>query len=133
MNNHLFVYGTLMKKFTGYKPIMLEEYGEYVCEGFIYGRLYEIDNYPGLILGKNINEKVYGEIFLLNDFNTSILKLDEYEDFFPGDFEKSLYIRQIEDVNVQGGDIKKAWVYIFNEDVDEEKRVISGNYIDYLI
>lgn len=131
MNRHLFVYGTLMKKYTGYKPFNLEKYGKYICEGFIHGRLYEIDHYPGMILTNDPNEKVYGEFFLLNDFKASIHELDEYEDFFPDDLENSLYVRQIEDINVKGREFKKAWVFIFNKDVDEKKRIISGNYLDY--
>lgn len=130
MDNHLFVYGTLMKKFTGHSPINLEEHGQYICDGYLQGRLYEIDDYPGLVLSSNPKEKVYGEIFLLKDFNASIEKLDEYEDFFPNDLEKSLYIRQIEEIKIEGGTSQKAWVYIFNEDVDEENHIISGNYIN---
>ena len=130
MNKYLFVYGTLMKKYSGHKPIYLEKYGKYVSEGFIQGRLYEIDNYPGLILSNNSNDKVYGEIFLLDDFTASIHKLDEYEDYFQDDLENSLYVRQEEEINIKEGETKKAWVFIFNKEVDEKKRIISGNYMN---
>ena len=131
MNKYLFVYGTLMKKYTGLKPINLEKYGKYICEGYIHGRIYEIDNFPGLIITNEPNEKVFGEIFLLNDFNRSIHELDQYEDFFPDDLGKSLYVRQIKQINVKGGGIKKAWVFIYNRAVDKKKRIVSGNYLDY--
>lgn len=130
MNKYLFVYGTLMKKYSGHKPIHLEKYGKYVSEGIIQGRLYEIDNYPGLILSSNSSDKVYGEIFLLEDFIAAIHKLDEYEDYFQDDLENSLYVRQVEQIKIKEGETKKAWVFIFNKEVDEKKRIISGNYMN---
>ena len=125
MDNLLFVYGTLMQKFNGYSPIKLEHYGEYICDGYIHGRLYEIDKYPGLVLSWNPNEKVYGEIFMLKNFETAIDKLDKYEDFFPNSDENSLYLRQVKEIFIERDSIKKAWVYIYNKDVDEEKRIIT--------
>ena len=119
-----------MKKFSGHSPVNLREHGEYICDGYIHGRLYEIDNYPGLVLSQDPQEKVYGEIFRLIDFNTAIEKLDEYEDFFPNDLESSLYIRQIEEICIEGRTAKKAWVYVFNGEVNEENHIVSGSYIN---
>jgi gamma-glutamylcyclotransferase (GGCT)/AIG2-like uncharacterized protein YtfP len=134
MNDFIFVYGTLMRKFTGYKPIDLEQHGKYVCEGFVHGRLYEIDNYPGLILSENPIEKVYGEIYQLIDFNSAIKILDEYEDYFPENPQSSLYVRQIENIVVDTKDVlKKAWVYIYKDAVEEERRIATGNYLDYIL
>ncbi len=131
MNNYLFVYGTLMKKYTGYAPINLEDFGKYICEGFINGRMYEIDNYPGVIRSQNPQDKIYGELFLLSDFEASIQKLDVYEDYFPENLGESLYLRKIEDIYLSDGEIKPAWIYLFNKEVNVEKRILSGNYLDF--
>lgn len=131
MNNYLFVYGTLMKKYNGYKPFNLEQLGDFVCNAFVYGRLYEIDFYPGLVLSTNENEKVFGEIYSLNNFEDTIKKLDEYEDYFLNNLKNSLYKREILKTYLENGRTMEAWVYIFIKDIDEKKRIISGNFLNF--
>lgn len=125
MKQYLFVYGTLRK---GLAPLEIAETVEklkFVGEGFIYGSLYDLGEYPAALLGAS--DKVFGEIFELPDDKRVLQKLDEYEGFYPNSREKSLYVRKRTTAYV-GNEKLRTWIYESNQDLSNFPIIESGNY-----
>lgn len=124
----LFVYGTLMRAYGDSKvhaPLSL--YTEYIGLATCHGRLYEIDGYPGLVISGET--KVCGELYQVRDFKQLFEILDEYEGYDEASPKTSEYIRQVVSVRLaDDGREEKAWVYLYNWEVEEEKRIFSGDY-----
>lgn len=128
---YLFVYGTLMRKYTD-NPfrLLLEKNTRFVGEAFTYGKLFLVDYYPALIHNSaSENHKVYGEIVKINT-STGILKLlDEYEDYFEKDETNSLYIRKVADCfSENDGKKVPCHIYFYNQKVDNLKFLNNGRF-----
>ncbi|MBK0379030.1 gamma-glutamylcyclotransferase family protein [Mucilaginibacter segetis] len=124
----LFVYGTLLQqhnKFTLY----LNMHCSFYNKGQIKGRLYDIGEYPGLIVDNNAGY-VYGNIYKIG--NPEILReLDIYEGNGPEEEQPNLYIRQKHLIETDN-DTVKAWLYHYNLPIENLKQITSGNYGEYM-
>ena len=135
MNIHnIFVYGTLRRNHSSSMYHLLARYSDFIGDGYVNGKLYEINNYPGIILSKNKNEIVYGEVYKIHNSSLEYVlhTLDEYEecsDSFPEPHE---YKRVITDVTLMDGRKMKSWIYEYNLKTDSLEYIKSGNYIDYI-
>ena len=112
---------------------VLARYCYYVSDGYIQGKLYEVNGYPGAIESNNQQDKVFGEIYRMMDDNTILSKLDKYEectDKFPKPHE---YIRKKLPVTLSDSSIVTAWVYIFNHDVSNLIAIKSGDYLSLIL
>ncbi|HEV2417147.1 MAG TPA: gamma-glutamylcyclotransferase family protein [Terriglobia bacterium] len=125
----LFVYGTLMQSFQGG---LQEKVGaKLVGEGTIRARLYDLGDYPGARLADNGSENfVKGELYQLSDPERTARILDKYEEYFPSEPLKSLFIRELVTVTLEGGRKRRAWTYLYNRPVDNTKLIPSGDYRD---
>ena len=45
------------------------------------GKLYKIDDYPGIVSSDDFNDVVQGEVYLLHQINIARCLLDQYEEF----------------------------------------------------
>jgi len=121
MSKHLvFVYGTLRAgdtnaishRFPGAK---------FIAEAKVSGSLYDLGDYPGLLLGES-NSRVVGEVYEVTDEILS--QLDEFEassDYRRKQFEVSL-----------GSGPKKCWIYEPNPELCFLRPLItSGDWIEY--
>lgn len=125
---HLFVYGTLRKDCDHPMSQFLNAHSEWVNKGHFYGLLYDIGEYPGAILSANTTEKIFGDIYKINDSYTLFKTLDAYEgtgDFFA---KPNLYIRKLITVFTENGLEIKAWIYIYNRSIENLKLISSGDY-----
>jgi len=114
MTGYLFVYGSLRK---GHAPPAIAETAdklEFVAEAFVYGKIYKLGNYLGLILGGE--EKIFGQILELPDDEEILENLDEYEGFAPNDPQESLYVRKETNAYFDETHLK-VWVYEYNRDL----------------
>lgn len=85
------------------------------------GKLYDIGEYPGLILAENSLAK--GEIYLLNiDDDTLIEFLDDYE----GDE----YRREKVEIDFDGS-IISCWTYLYIHDTTNKTLIPDGDYQKY--
>lgn len=94
------------------------------------GRLYEVDGYPGLVLGNSQNNgKVYGELYRLLNPQQVLNALDDYEEcssHFPKPHE---YVRKQIPVNcLDSNKIVLAWVYLYNRPTTGLHLIPSGDY-----
>jgi gamma-glutamylcyclotransferase (GGCT)/AIG2-like uncharacterized protein YtfP len=125
----LFVYGTLMRGF--HEDLRKNIEAKLVGDGTISATLYDLGDYPGARLAGNRSENfVKGELYKLGDPEHAIGILDKYEDHFPSEPRKSLFIRELMTVTLEGGRKRRAWTYLYNRPVNDAKLIPSGNYRD---
>lgn len=116
MTQYLFVYGSLRK---GHAPPEIAETADklkFVGEAFIFGKLYDLGAYRGLILDGN--SKIFGEVLELPDDEKVLQRLDEYEGFDPNNQAESLFCR-VKTVAFTENEELETWIYEFNRDVSE--------------
>ena len=72
-----------------------------------------------------------GHLLQLWNPPATLITLDDYEGIVPGKEENSPYRRQLAEV-FANGQMETAWVYVYNEPVDEFPVIPFSNYLDYL-
>lgn len=128
MSNYLFVYGTLSPSLAP-KEIEAEvKKLEYVGEGLVSGKLYDLGSFPGLILTAETKKKVRGRVYRLPADKNVIRSLDSYEEYFPRNPQKSLYRRRLANVLLEDGREVKSWIYEYNGATAKKKTIPSGVY-----
>jgi gamma-glutamylcyclotransferase (GGCT)/AIG2-like uncharacterized protein YtfP len=129
---YLFVYGTLMQKFSE-NPfrLLLERNTTFVGEAFTFGKLFLVDYYPGLVHNNlNENHKVYGEIVSFKSDSDFLVHLDEYEDYNPDNTSNSLYIRKLSECFlINNHESFNCNTYFYNKNVDNLKFLNNGRFI----
>lgn len=130
--DYIMIYGTLMQGYKGYEELSLDKYLTKVGTCTLSGKLYDLEDYPGLILQSDLDsvasdqlQSVEGEIYRVD--NESIFgKMDEFERYDPnGD---SLYVRQMVRLDDPPLD---AWVYVYNRSVEDATVIESGDWRSY--
>lgn len=127
--DYVMIYGTLMEGYDGYKELSLGDYMTKIGECTVRGSLYDLGDYPGLILQdksssdmEKESEYVKGELYQVDDESIFGI-MDEFERYDPcGD---SLYIRQM--VRLDEPQID-AWVYVYNRDTEDADIIESGDW-----
>ena len=111
---------------------LFKRHCKYVSDGYIQGKLYEVDRYPGAVTSDDIRNKVSGELYKIVNSDYVLPRLDEYEecsDKFPEPHE---FIRKKLPVKLAGGIEVVAWVYVFNHDVSKLIQIVSGDYSGHI-
>lgn len=96
------------------------------------GCLYEIAGYPGAIAGTNPEHRIKGDIFKITRLHTLLNFLDEYEECSQRFAEPHEYIRVQRNITSLNGQQIKGWVYLYNRSVNQRKKIIDGDYFEYL-
>ncbi|MCM3728455.1 gamma-glutamylcyclotransferase [Neobacillus cucumis] len=108
--NHIavFVYGTLRKNETNH--YLMKGATLIANQAWTNGRLFDTGiGYPAL--KESINDKVYGELYLVSD--EQLLRLDELEDYHPNN-RNNLYNRKRQVVYHDTGEME-AYLYFIAE------------------
>ena len=127
--NYLFVYGTLMQGFGNNFAMKLQKSAVFEGNGSFSGLLYLVEWYPAAVYLQESESQIYGEIYRLENHEILIRELDEYEDVFE-DESASLYVRKIVPVNKENKTVVDCWVYLYNQSIEDLKRIESGNFRD---
>lgn len=114
MKQYLFVYGSLRKGFAPPEIAETAERLKLVGEGFVYGSLYDLDDYYALVLSGE--DEIFGQILELPDDDEVLRKLDEYEGFDPNNLEKSVFLRK-KTTAYLGDKNLETWIYAYNKDL----------------
>src|SRR5215469_6727300 len=128
MKDYLFVYGTLAKENAPRTIADTVRKLKYVGKGSISGRLYDLGEYPGAILGAGAGAKIFGEIYELPSDPKLLNRLDAYEDFDPKRPAKSLFVRRKTSISRPNRKRVKGWVYEYNRDVGTRPRIENERY-----
>lgn len=103
-----------------------------VGEGRLQGRLYEVNGYPGVVMGEKADEQVVGEVFRLRRPEKLLPVLDAYEGCGSSGGEPAEYVRQQVRVILSGNGRIVAWAYVYNLPVEGLQRIASGDYLKWL-
>jgi len=129
MISRLFVYGSLLRSAQGRLHPLLDDHANYLAEGFLYGKLFEVEGYPGVVLSAEPPlSKVYGELYALLRPSWLLQQLDEYEECSP-DFSLPHEYRRCQQrvARVEGGHVN-AWVYVYNRPTSGLAQISGGDY-----
>lgn len=128
-SEYLLVYGTLLKGFNSDMAHFLAKHSEFVGTGHFYGRLYEVDWYPGAIRSMDPSEKVYGHIFKIFDTDMTFEVLDAYEGIGETLEHPNEYTRTLIKACLETGECLKTWVYLYNQPFEHLTRIHSGDFL----
>ena len=121
---YIAVYGSLMTGMGGCEELGIGDQLSFVSRCEIDGRLFDLGDYPGLLLGLGI---VHAELYEIA--NAAVLqRLDAYEQYDPDDPEGSLYIRKL--IRLAQPD-RDAWLYEYNRDMSGKPSIPSGDWRRY--
>lgn len=127
----LFVYGTLLPECNLSISTQFLEETEFLGHGYVFAKLYDLGDYPAMVLDITYEHKVFGQIYRLHSPKQTLALLDDYEDInhsFPEDNE---YIRTVVKVNSRESEMN-AYAYLYTKDVLPLKKIPSGDYLSYL-
>lgn len=127
----LFVYGTLLPECNLSISTQFLEETEFLGHGYVFAKLYDLGDYPAMVLDITYEHKVFGQIYRLHSPKKTLALLDDYEDInhsFPEDNE---YIRAVVKVNSREREMN-AYAYLYTKDVLPLKKIPSGDYLSYL-
>lgn len=127
MSDYLFAYGTLAEKPPAKISALIGQLKP-VGEGYVYGRLYDVGEYPGAILDGGTRSRVFGKIFELSPDRAVLKQLDSYEGFDPEDRRTSLFVRRRASISRTKQPPLRAWIYEYNRDVGSLPLIKSGHY-----
>ncbi|MGB4497336.1 MAG: gamma-glutamylcyclotransferase family protein [Methylococcaceae bacterium] len=111
---YLFVYGTLRKSSNHAAHGLLGNDCIYQSDGYFYGKLYNLGDYPAAIQIENASEKVLGELYRIINAKNLFERLDDYEECdanYPMPHE---YLRKIITIYDQTHQPFQAWCYLYN-------------------
>jgi len=121
----VFVYGTLRRgqcreeRMRRHRPTRVEE-------GWLAGKLFDLGQYPGLVLG-GVDE-VHGELWTYEETSALLDTLDEVEDFHGFGAPGSLYHRVLVTVRDAKGSGRVAWTYVYVGELEGARHIPSGRY-----
>lgn len=128
MKDYLFVYGTLAGDRVPQEIAATVKRLKFVSEGFIFGRLYDMGEYPGAVLDDVRSDKVFGKIFELGADASVLERLDKYEGFDPERPSTSLFLRKRTAINRPNRPTLAGWVYEYNGHVKSASLIKTGRY-----
>jgi gamma-glutamylcyclotransferase (GGCT)/AIG2-like uncharacterized protein YtfP len=132
MSEYLFVYGTLLSRFRHPLHRLLGEQAEYLGRGRMTGRLYDLGEYPGLVITPQTESRVWGELYRLRDPRPTLASLDLYEACPPSNTRSGEYRRRQVIARLLPGGSLRSWVYVYQGPVRGRPLIRSGDYLRYL-
>ena len=123
--DYIALYGSLMASVGGQDKAELNSNLTYVGPCQINGRLFDLGDYPGLVIGKGLVE---AELYTIDDLSL-LAPLDDFERYDPEDRTGSLYLRRCVRLAEPGVD---AWLYVYNQDTEGKAPIPSGDWKAHL-
>ena len=110
----LFVYGTLHPDHAPEEMVADVKRLVLVDAATVHGELFQLDEYPALVLKPSAPEPVHGFVFELPNDPALLARLDAYEGFIPDAPETSLFLRERISATLADDTVVTAWVYLYN-------------------
>lgn len=128
--NLLFVYGTLRNDPSHELFHLLPHDADFIGEGYVNGRLYDLGDYPGMVLSLNSSEQVKGELYNISQskLDSALDILDQFEGCGRSASLPHEYRRELVNVFITTGNSITAWAYVLNKPVEGLQLIDSGDY-----
>ena len=127
-----FVYGTLIPDQPNY--YLWKDSIVSTKDGLIKNyQLFDMGHYPMIVESEGNN--VYGMLmYVKNEDYTKVTKIiDNLEGYNPENHGSSAYNREMREIELEDGEIEKAWIYIGSKEyVNEENKVKDGNWVKHI-
>jgi|YelNatPaOPRAMG01_1025707.scaffolds.fasta_scaffold25774_5 gamma-glutamylcyclotransferase (GGCT)/AIG2-like uncharacterized protein YtfP len=123
----LFVYGTLCQGF-GSHGLLQRLRARFIAPGYVFGRLYDLGEYPGALESAGNLYRVHGEVYLLPNAAEAFTVLDQYEGFNAANPTACLFERRETTVMLATGGQMQAWIYWLHRFRSPARLVPSGKY-----
>jgi gamma-glutamylcyclotransferase (GGCT)/AIG2-like uncharacterized protein YtfP len=118
---NLFVYGSLRPEVKNKWSRFLSESGKRIGSCSAPGILYDLGDYPALVLSVDGGDRVQGETYEI-DHPRTWERLDGYEG---AEFERRLIsVRRSNDTEMD------SWAYVYRGDASGKPRILSGDYLN---
>jgi gamma-glutamylcyclotransferase (GGCT)/AIG2-like uncharacterized protein YtfP len=129
----LFVYGTLRDDPAHEMFHVLARNAKFVGEATVAGRLYDLGEYPGLVLSSDGTDRVKGELYRLNEATAknALSVLDDYEGLGATDPLPHEYRRALVTACLTDGRSITAWAYILDRPSSSLPRIMSGDFSEW--
>lgn len=129
----LFVYGTLRRAVGAPAHRLFSAHADFFDDGYVAARLYDLGDYPGLVLSQDGGDRVIGELYTLRTPEPTLTLLDRYEGVAGTRGDAPAQYRRIKvPVTSQNGRVHTAWIYEYLLDVGDRPLVRTGDYLDFL-
>jgi len=123
MLNLLFVYGTLRSEFNNEYARLLRSQAELVGRATVPGVIYRVQHFPAF--RPEPGGEVHGELYRLNDPETTLKALDEYEG---EEFERVVVRAAQAQIRCAADSEDDAWIYQYGGQPPEDSRIASGDF-----
>jgi gamma-glutamylcyclotransferase (GGCT)/AIG2-like uncharacterized protein YtfP len=125
MSEYLFSYGTLRSGHAPEEITSVVERLRPVGKGYVFGQLYDLGEFPGIVLDSTSPQQVFGTISFLPDDPNCLRALDAYEGFDAEYPDTSLFLRTVHPVRLAEGGSLPCWIYIYNGSLKTARAVES--------
>ena len=127
-----FVYGTLIPDQPNYylwKDSIIN-----TKKGLIKNyQLFDMGHYPMIIELEGNNVSGMLMYIKTEDYDQMARIIDNLEGYNPEKHGSSAYNREIRDIELENGELEKAWIYIGSEEyVKKENKVKAGNWVKHV-
>ncbi len=126
---HIFFYGTLMRMFPLRARAGIDNWLEYVGDGYVSGALFDLGSYPGLVVDSC--SQVCGEVYRVLDPVKLLARVDLIEDYRVENPKEGQYVRQTMDAILEDGRALTVWCYVYNQLLPPNGRIKDGDYRRY--
>ena len=135
-NEFLLLYGSLGSREPMHAELGLDKALQLLGRREIHGSLYDLGEFPGLVLGPG---RVVAELFQICDASV-LLRLDKYEGYDPAKPEQSLFRRTALRLpryrywianKLHGHPTIDAWVYVYNQPIGGKHKIEERLWHDY--
>jgi gamma-glutamylcyclotransferase (GGCT)/AIG2-like uncharacterized protein YtfP len=131
--NLIFVYGTLRNDPLHELFHLLAHDAEFIGEGYVNGCLFNLGDYPGMVLSVNSSEQVKGELYKISQIklNTALDILDQFEGCGHFASQPCEYRRELVNVFITTDKSITAWAYVLNKSTEGLQPIDSGDYLSW--
>ncbi len=129
---YLFVYGTLRPKTRHEMAKWLARQADVVGNAQFQGKMYRIEDYPGVTPSRDASAQVRGEVFALRQKNAQkvLQRLDEYEEYNAADEKNSEFVRRVRKIQIDPNrPAVDCWIYLYNRRPKKNQtRILTGEW-----
>lgn len=129
MNNKVFVYGTLRAGESNFR--LIKEHVLSVTPAYIYGKMYDVGDYPAAVIDPHSSNMIYGEIIELDNPAIAFKKMDMLEEYYHPLDPSNDYERVETDVYLPDGSQIRCHTYVYTKEraqlLQHELKSVNGS------